>query len=149
MKWHEEDAVGDEVPVWGDLEITEQTQCLGWSSPMYRARLGAALEARTAGALWSTNSQGQRCASSTQQSQPSHILGSHTHMQLTPDKYLHGKRIKPAVFIVPNVSGGMTANSQANAILRALCGDETWCTYGRWFISPGRSSGQHLSLQKH
>lgn len=90
MKWHEEDAVGDEVPVWGDLEMSEQMQSLGWSSRIYWVRLGAALQARTAGALWSTNCKGQPRASSTQQSQPSHILGSHANMQLTPDKYPHG-----------------------------------------------------------
>lgn len=89
------------------------------------ARLGAALQARTAGALWSTNRKRQPRASSMPQSQPSRILGSHANVQLTPDKCLHGRRIKTAVFIMTNVSSGVTANSQASAILGALCGDET------------------------
>ena len=112
MKWHEEDAVEDEVPVWGDVEMPEQMQSLGWSSPICWARLGAALEARTAGALWSTNCKGQLCARMTRRSQTSHMLGNHANKQLSPDKYLRGRRIKPAVFIMSNVSSGVTVNSE-------------------------------------
>lgn len=69
MKWHDEDAVGYKVPAQLGLEIPEQTQSLALSSPICWAWLEAALQARTASALWSTNCKGQLSASSTQQSQ--------------------------------------------------------------------------------
>lgn len=134
------------------LEVPEQTWSLAWSSTIYWARLGAALQARTASALWSTNCKGQLSASSTQQDQPSHVLRCHTNVQFTPDKYLHGRRIKSVVSIMINISCEVTSNSQASAILRALCVNKTWCVHmvdGLYILGNSLSSGQHLSLQKH
>lgn len=39
-----------------------------------------------------------------------------------------------------NISIGVRADSQGNTVLRALCGDETWCTNSLWFLGPGRFS---------
>lgn len=65
-------------------------------------------------------------------------------MKFTPDKYLHGRRMKSVVSVMTNVFCGMTASSQANAILGALCVNKTWCVHmvdGPYILGDYLSSG--------
>lgn len=68
----------------------------------------------------------------------SHVLRSHANMKFTPDKYLHGRRMKSSVRHDQRFLWDDSQFSGQCYPWGSLCEQDLVCAYGRWSVHTGR-----------